>query len=192
MGAPPAAPRAPQRPHPAPAWSATGARRRATHFSRRPRPRMRGPVTDAAVAPRHLWFRNPLKFCGAFSGGARGGGGRGPLALAARRRMPLSAPLLFCHLAWAWSVMECGPVGRWGGTGDGRSEERWPRARSVAEPIVFNTNLEELRWPVICGKIKALVFNKREWILVPCNRVSSHISISFILKSELFICPIKW
>uniref|UniRef100_A0A8P0PHK7 AP-1 complex subunit sigma-2 n=2 Tax=Canis lupus familiaris TaxID=9615 RepID=A0A8P0PHK7_CANLF len=54
-------------------------------------------------APRHLWFGNHLKFCGAFSGGARGrgGGGGGPLAPPARRRMPLSAPLLACHLTRA-------------------------------------------------------------------------------------------
>ncbi|TKC38592.1 hypothetical protein EI555_015832 [Monodon monoceros] len=63
---------------------------------------MRGPVSDAAAAPWHLWFGNRLKFCGAFAGGV--GGDQGPLAPPARRRLPLSAPLLACHLARARSM----------------------------------------------------------------------------------------
>ena len=49
-----------------------------------PRPGLRGPVSDAAAGPRHLWFGNRLKFCGAFAGGV---GGRGR-----RRRRTLGAP----------------------------------------------------------------------------------------------------
>lgn len=138
----------------------------ATHFSQgprpphhsAPRPGMWGPVPGSATAPRHLWFGNRLKFCGAFSGGAGGGGGRGLLAPPARRRMPLSAPLLACHLARAWSVMECGHGSGGEAPATTGPEERWPRARAAAEPIVFNANLEELWCPVICGKIKALVY----------------------------------
>lgn len=120
-------------------------------------------------------------FAGHFREGpaAGGGGGGGPLAPPARRRMPLSAPLLACHLARARSVMECGPMGRWGG---GEASETAGPRNAGPEPaprlslLFLITNLEELRCPVICGKIKALVFNRRGGILVLRNRVSSHVS----------------
>lgn len=57
--------------------------------------------------------------------------------------------------------------------------KRWPRARSAAEPIVFNNDLEESRCPVICGKIKALVFKERQGILALCKQLSSQVSTVF-------------
>lgn len=165
-------------PHPVSARPATGARRPATHFFRCPRPAMRGSQPRTPRRSRGTCGPGiPLSFVGHFREGpaVRGGGGGGPLAPPARRRMPLSAPVLACHLTGAGSVMEYGPVGQRRGSGDGRTEDRWPRACSAAEPVVFNTSLEESRCPVIGGKIKALFLTGgREYLCLAICPVLAH------------------
>lgn len=182
-GRAPSRPARAPRPHPAPARSATGARLPATHFSPRPRPGMRG--AGGGSQPRTP--RRPRGTCGSgspssFGGHCRegpaagGGGGRGPWAPPARRRMPLSAPLLACHLAGARSVMECGPVGK-----PRRRPDRGPLAPSLlrGRARCFSSQSRGIEVPCGWRQNQSIVFNKREKIVVSCC-YSSRICTSFI------------
>ena len=137
-----------------PARPATGAPRPETHFSVRPRPSPLGAASGVAgagfgrcsgsAAP--VVWESPQVLRGICGRGRRPGAAetedswrplRGGGCHCLPRFLPVTSPGL------DRSVMECGPVGRRAGNG------HWPRARSAAEPIVFNTNRQELRRLVI-------------------------------------------